>query len=154
MISLEEVEKVASQFLEEPLMSDTTLRTSTKQRQVVEFSHEERAQLDTIIDLLIPSDEDFPPPSSLHLIDEFLLHLLPRVDNSTTRMLNAKRLRSVLRDLNTSAGGRFCSVSVEKQQTLLRHLERREPAIFQALWALANHSYYKQLATRCPFVAV
>ncbi len=128
-------------------MSDTTLRTSTKQRQVVEFSHEERAQLDTIIDLLIPSDEDFPPPSSLHLIDEFLLHLLPRVDNSTTRMLNAKRLRSVLRDLNTSAGGRFCSVSVEKQQTLLRHLERREPAIFQALWALANHSYYKQLAT-------
>ncbi len=147
MISLEEVEKVASQFLEEPLMSDTTLRTSTKQRQVVEFSHEERAQLDTIIDLLIPSDEDFPPPSSLHLIDEFLLHLLPRVDNSTTRMLNAKRLRSVLRDLNTSAGGRFCSVSVEKQQTLLRHLERREPAIFQALWALANHSYYKQLAT-------
>jgi hypothetical protein len=147
MISLEEVEKVTSQFLEEPLMSDTTLRMSTSKKQVIEFSHEERTQLDTIIDLLIPSDADFPPPSSLHLIDEFLLHLLPRIDNSTTRMLNAKRLRSVLRDLNASAGGRFCSVSVEKQQTLLHHLERREPALFQALWALANHSYYKQLAT-------
>ncbi len=128
-------------------MSDMTLRMPAKQKQVVELSYEERAQLNTIIDLLIPSDEDFPPPSSLHLIDEFLHHLLPRIDNSTTRMLNAKRLRSVLHDLNTSAGGRFCSASVEKQQMLLRHLERREPALFQALWALANHSYYKQLAT-------
>ena len=147
MLFLEKIEKVASQFLEEPSMSDTTLRTSPYQKRVVELSYEERAQLDTIIDLLIPADEDFPPPSSLHLLDDFLLHLLPRIDNSTTRMLNAKRLRSVLRDLNTSAGGRFCSVSVEKQQTLLHHLERREPALFQALWALANHSYYKQLAT-------
>ena len=131
MLFLEKIEKVASQFLEEPSMSDTTLRTSPYQKRVVELSYEERAQLDTIIDLLIPADEDFPPPSSLHLLDDFLLHLLPRI----------------LRDLNTSAGGRFCSVSVEKQQTLLHHLERREPALFQALWALANHSYYKQLAT-------
>ncbi len=128
-------------------MSDITLRTPMRQKRVVELSYEERTQLNTIIDLLIPSDEDFPPPSSLHLIDEFLHHLLPSIDNSTTRMLNAKRLRSVLRDLNISAGGRFCSASVEKQQTLLRLLERREPALYQALWTLANHSYYKQLAT-------
>jgi hypothetical protein len=128
-------------------MRDMTLPMPTKQKRVVELSYEERMQLNTIIDLLIPSDEDFPPPSSLHLIDEFLLHLLPSIDNCTTRMLNAKRLHTVLRELNTSAGGCFCSASVEKQQTLLRLLERCEPALYQALWTLANHSYYKQLAT-------
>ncbi len=128
-------------------MSDITLRIPRKHKQTIELSYEERMELNTIIDLLIPSDENFPPPSSLHLIDEFLYHLLPAVDNSTTKMLNAKRLRSVLRDLNTSAGGHFCSVSIEKQQVLLRLLERHEPALYQALWALANHSYYKQLAT-------
>ncbi len=128
-------------------MSDITLRMPRKHMQAIELSYEERMELNTIIDLLIPSDDNFPPPSTLHLIDEFLYHLLPAVDNSTTKMLNAKRLRIVLRDLNTSAGGRFCSASVEKQQTLLRLLERREPAIYQALWTLANHSYYKQLAT-------
>lgn len=128
-------------------MSDITLRMPGKYKSAIELSCEERSELNTIIDLLIPSDEDFPPPSSLHLIDEFLHYLLPTVDNSTTKMLNAKRLHSILRDLNTSAGGRFCSVSVEKQQMLLRLLERREPALYQALWALVNHSYYKQFAT-------
>jgi hypothetical protein len=128
-------------------MSDITLRMPGKHKQAIELSYEERIELNAIIDLLIPSDEDFPPPSSLHLIDEFLHYLLPTVDNSTTKMLNAKRLRSILRDLNISAGGHFCSVGVEKQQMLLRLLERREPALYQALWALANHSYYKQFAT-------
>ncbi len=128
-------------------MSDITLRMPGKHKQAIELSYEERIELNTIIDLLIPSDEDFPPPSSLHLIDEFLHHLLPGVDNSTTKMLNMKRLRTILRDLNISAGGYFCSVSLEKQQMLLRLLERREPALYQALWALANHSYYKQFAT-------
>ena len=127
-------------------MSDTTLRASTQQKRVIELSLDERMQLDTIIDLLIPADGDFPPPSSLPLIDEFLHHLMPRIGNNTTRVLNAKRLRGVLRDLNILAGGRFCSVSVEKQQALLLHLEQREPALFQALWTLANHSYYKHLA--------
>ena len=128
-------------------MSDITLHMSGKSRQAIELSYEERLELNTIIDLLIPSDEHFPPPSSLHLIDQFLHHLLPTIDNSTTKMLNAKRLRTVLRDLNASAGGRFCSASIEKQQALLRLLERREPALYQALWALVSHSYYKQLAT-------
>ena len=131
----------------ESRMSDITLRIPRNSKQPIALSYEERMQLNTIIDLLIPSDEDFPPPSSLHLIDEFLYHLLPAVDNSTTKMLNAKRLRIVLHDLNLSAGGRFCSASLEKQQGLLRLLERREPAIYQALWALASHSYYKQLST-------
>jgi hypothetical protein len=128
-------------------MTDITLRIPGKHKQAIELSYEERMELNTIIDLLIPSDEHFPPPSSLHLIDEFLYHLLPAVDNSTTKMLNAKRLRTVLRDLNISAGGHFCSATVEKQQGLLRLLEKREPALYQALWTLANHSYYKQLAT-------
>ena len=128
-------------------MSNIILRKSEKHKHAIELSYEERIELNTIIDLLIPADEDFPPPSSLHLIDEFLHYLLPAVNNSTTKMLNAKRLHNILRDLNTSAGGRFCSVSIEKQQMLLRLLERREPALYQALWALANHSYYKQFAT-------
>ncbi len=128
-------------------MSEITLRMPRKHKQAIELSYEERMELNTIIDLLIPSDEDFPPPSSLHLIDEFLYHLLPTVDNGTTRMLNAKRLRTVLRDLNASAGGHFCSAGLEKQQKLLKLLERHEPALYQTLWTLASHSYYKQLAT-------
>jgi hypothetical protein len=107
------------------------------------LSHEEKAQLNTIIDLLIPSDENFPPPSSLHLIDEFLFHLSPRY---TSRMLDVKRLRAVLHDFNISAGGNFCKASLENQHILLRRLERHDPAVFQEIWNLANHSYYTRLA--------
>ena len=114
----------------------------SRAKQTIELSFEERRQLNTIIDLLIPSDQDFPPPSSLHLIDEVLQHLLP----GAGLMLSEKHLRTVLRDLNVSADGNFCHVSTEKQQTLLRHLEHRQPAIFQALWTLANHRYYTRLA--------
>jgi Gluconate 2-dehydrogenase subunit 3 len=114
----------------------------SRAKQTIELSVEERRQLNTIIDLLIPSDQDFPPPSSLHLIDEVLQHLLP----GAGLMLNEKHLRAVMRDLNASAGGNFCHISMETQQALLRHLEQREPATFQALWTLANHSYYTRLA--------
>jgi hypothetical protein len=114
----------------------------SRAKQTIELSVEERRQLNTIIDLLIPSDQDFPPPSSLHLIDEVLQHLLP----GSGLMLNEKHLRAVMRDLNASAGGNFCHISMEKQQVLLRRLEQREPATFQALWTLANHSYYTRLA--------
>ena len=120
--------------------------TVSRRKQAIELSFEERRQLNTIIDLLIPSDQDFPPPSSLHLIDEVLQHLLPGMGNKSALVLNEKRLHTVMRELNTSAGGNFCHVSAEKQQVLLRLLEQREPAIFQALWALANHSYYTHLA--------
>lgn len=129
-------------------MSDIALRRSRPLRQSIELSYEERSQLNMIIDLLIPSDEHFPTPSSLHLLDEFLHHLRPSTDNKTALMLTAKRLRTVLRDLNISAGGHFCSAETEKQQMLLHRLEQHEPAVFQALWTLANHSYYKQLALR------
>jgi hypothetical protein len=118
----------------------------SRQKQTIELSFDERRQLDTIIDLLIPSDQDFPPPSSLHLIDEVLQHLLPGAGNKGGLMLSEKRLRAVMHELNTSAGGNFCHVTTEKQQVLLRLLEQREPAIFQALWTLANHSYYTRLA--------
>jgi len=128
-------------------MSDVTLSVPSKRKQGVELSYEERIQLNTIIDLLIPSDEDFPAPSSLHLIDDFLHHLSPSAESSATKMLSIKRLHTVLRDLNISAGGLFCAVSTEKQQKLLMLLERREPAVYQALWTLASHSYYKHLAT-------
>lgn len=119
-------------------------------QQSIELSREERLLLNTIIDLLIPSDKDFPAPSSLHLIDEFLRHLLPDVNRRLSLMVNEKRLRTVMHDLNTSAGGSFCAASVEKQQKLLRNLEHRDPAFFQALWTLANHSYYTRLATGHP----
>jgi hypothetical protein len=130
-------------------MRDTALRALRSHNQPVELSYEERSQLNTIIDLLIPPDDGFPAPSSLQLLDEFLKHLQPST-NKTPLMLSPKRLRTVLRDLNSSAGGRFCSASAELQQALLRRLEKREPAVFQALWTLANHSYYAQLATRRP----
>lgn len=127
-------------------MSETVLRTSTLRRQRIELSHEERTQLNAIIDLLIPSDENFPAPSSLHLLDEFLYHLIPGGTNRTTLVLNEKRLRTMLRDLDISAGGNFCSATQEKQQGILRSLEWRDPAFFQSLWTLANHSYYALLA--------
>jgi len=96
----------------------------SRQKQTIELSFDERRQLDTIIDLLIPSDQDFPPPSSLHLIDEVLQHLLPGAGNKGGLMLSEKRLRAVMHELNTSAGGNFCHVSTEKQQVLLRLLEQ------------------------------
>jgi hypothetical protein len=128
-------------------MSNRILCTSPLRKQTIELSNEERAQLNIIIDLLIPSDKDFPPPSSLHLIDEFLHYLLPDNTRTTTLMLSEKRLRTVLHDLNALAGGNFCSAGSEKQYLILHHLERRDPAFFQSLWTLANHSYYTHLAT-------
>ncbi len=123
------------------------MRAHTLRKQTIELSQEERVELNAIIDLLIPSDEDFPPPSSLPLIDEFLHHLTPDRPQKTALALNAQRLHTILRELNTSAGGCFCDASPVAQHTLLRQLERREPALFQALWTLANHSYYTYLAT-------
>ena len=114
----------------------------------IELSHEEQAQLNTIIDLLIPSDNDFPPPSSLHLVDELLDHLRSIGEHKATLTLSEHRLRAVLQDLNTAAGGNFCQVSSEKQHTLLRLLEYQDLAFFQTLWTLVNHTYYKLLATR------
>ncbi|GHO86093.1 hypothetical protein [Dictyobacter formicarum] len=129
-------------------MSDMLRLAPTFRKTRVELSNEEQAQLNTIIDLLIPSDKDFPPPSSLPLIDEILLHLSPKAGRKNTPMLSEKRLRAVLHELNLSADGNFCLANTEKQQSLLRHLEYRDPAFFQALWTLVNHSYYALLATR------
>ncbi len=124
--------------------------TPVKKKPIDELTHEEKAQLNTIIDLLIPSDEYFPPPSSLHLIDEFLLHFAPRIDYYTPRMLHLKQLRTVLRELDNAADGCFCTASHERQQQLLRSLEQRDPAFFQELWTLANHSYYARMAVYNP----
>src|SRR5215813_6839862 len=89
----------------------------------IELSFDERTQLNAIIDLLIPSDKDFPPPSSLQLIDVFLHELQPTAEYKATLMLNEHRLRTTLKELNVSAGGNFCTANAEKQQTLLRDLE-------------------------------
>ncbi len=129
-------------------MSETLRLFSHTARQTFDLNHEERTQLNTILDLLIPSDQDFPPPSSLHLLDDFLLQLRTTARHKTTTMLGERQLRSVLHELNVSAGGDFCQVDAEKQQRLLRNLEHHDPAFFQALWTLANHSYYKLLAIR------
>lgn len=128
-------------------MSDMLRLATLSRQQKVELSIEERAQLNAIIDLLIPADQDFPPPSSLALVDEFLHYLRPRTGHKTMLMLSEKRLRTALKELNLSAGGDFCLASYEKQQSLLCHLEQRDPAFFQALWTLVNHSYYALLAT-------
>jgi hypothetical protein len=127
-------------------MNNMLQRAPARLKPATAFTHEERTQLNAILDLLIPADENFPPPSSLHLIDEFLHHLLPAARYTT--MLNEKKLRSVLRDLDSAAGGSFCRANKEEQQMLLKRLEQRDPAFFQELWALANHSYYTRMATR------
>jgi hypothetical protein len=115
---------------------------------VIELNPAERAELNTIIDLLIPADSDFPPPSSLHLADEFLRYLRSDAFRYPTLCLSIQRLRNVLRDLNLAADGDFCRAHPERQQAILRQLEQRDPAFFQALWTLANHSYYALLAMR------
>ncbi len=127
-------------------MSDTVLHPSMLEPRGIELSQKERTQLDTVIDLLIPSDDDFPSPSSLRLADEFLYHLVPRNGNRATLVLNEKRLRIVLDDLNTLANGDFCCVSTEQQHQTLKVLEQRDPALFQGIWSLANHCYYTLLA--------
>ncbi len=127
-------------------MNEMMLRVSPSRNQKIELSSEERNQLNAFIDLLIPSDKDFPPPSSLHLIDAFLNYLSPDTYNRMSSLLTLKRLRSALRDLNASADGNFCAVSSERQHAILRRFEHREPALFQTLWTLANHSYYSCLA--------
>jgi hypothetical protein len=129
-------------------MSDMLRLKPMVRKRTIELSHEERAQLNTIVDLLIPSDNDFPPPSSLHLVDELLHHLRSTGEYKATLTLSEHRLRAVLQDLNTAAGGNFCQASSEKQHTLLRLLEYQDLAFFQTLWTLVNHTYYKLLATR------
>ena len=127
-------------------MSEMMMRVSPPRNQKIELSPEERTQLNAFIDLLIPSDKDFPPPSSLHLIDAFLNHLSPSRYNRVSSLLSEKRLRTALRDLKGSAGGNFCVASSDRQHAILRHFEQRVPALFQTLWTLANHSYYSRLA--------
>jgi hypothetical protein len=129
-------------------MSEMLQLTPRARKHKIELSFDERTQLNAVIDLLIPSDKDFPPPSSLQLIDVFLHQLRPTAGHKATLMLNEHRLRAILKDLNTSAGGNFCTAKAELQQTLLRKLEHQEPALFETLWSLVNHSYYKLLATR------
>ncbi len=129
-------------------MSEKLRLRAMARKRTIELSHEEQVQLNTIIDLLIPSDNDFPPPSSLHLVDELVHHLRPTGEYKATLTLSEPRLRAALQDLNTAAGGNFSQASPEKQHTLLRLLEYQDLAFFQTLWTLVNHTYYKLLATR------
>lgn len=131
-------------------MSERVLHTHRQRRAIpmITLSHEERMELTTVVDLLIPSDEEFPPPSSLHLLDEFIRRLAPGSASKTTLMLNEKRLRMMLHDLNQQADGSFCSAALEQQQRILKQYEQREPAFFQELWTLVNHSYYTRMATQ------
>ncbi len=129
-------------------MSEKILFKPQFRKRTVELSYEERAVLNSVIDLIIPADEHFPPPSSLHLIDNLLHHLIPDAANHINLVLNEKRLHCLLHDLNAAADGDFCKLSLEAQKWLLNRLEKREPVIFQALWTLVNHSYYAHLATK------
>jgi hypothetical protein len=131
-------------------MDNTAYIAPPHSRRVIDLNYEERTLLNTVIDLLIPADEEFPPPSSLHLIDEFLSYLRPALKNNVCLVLSTQRLRALLHDLNASAGGNFCQSSSEQQHRLLRRLESSEPALYQALWSLANYSYYTHLAIQRP----
>lgn len=127
-------------------MRKMVLRESAQPNPKKHLSTEERAQLNTIIDLLIPADESFPAPSSLHVLDEILLHLPPEKTCYKLSVLDHNCLQSFLSDLNYSAGGNFCRATPEEQHRLLRLFELRDPAIFQSFWALAYHTYYTRLA--------
>ncbi len=149
LVQFSEIEKLQNNLYSRGVpMSEMLQVRPTVHKKAIELSYEERAQLNTIIDLLIPSDNEFPPPSSLHLVDELLHHLRSTGQHKATLTLSEHRLRAVLQELNIAAGGNFCQVSSEKQHTLLRLLEYQDLAFFQTFWTLVNHTYYKLLATR------
>lgn len=128
-------------------MTDVVLRVpASRQPEAYKLSREERSQLNAIMDLLIPADDVFPPPSSLNLIDEIIPYLAPTRFNKASLVFSIEQLRAVLRDMNRAARGSFCTASRELQHMLLRQLEQRDPAFFQALWNLTNHSYYTRMA--------
>lgn len=127
-------------------MRKTVLRASALHNPQKHLSTEERAQLNTIIDLLIPADDHFPAPSSLHVLDEILQHLPPEKTYYRLSVLDLSCLQSLLVDLNFSAGGNFCLATPEEQHRLLRLFELQDPAIFQSFWALVYHTYYTRLA--------
>jgi|SRR5713226_2436279 hypothetical protein len=131
-------------------MSEKILFKPLGRKRKIELSYEERATLNAVIDLIIPSDDHFPPPSSLHLIDELLRHLIPDVANHISLILNEERLRHALHDLNAAADGEFCKLSTERQKQLLNRLEQHDPVCFQTLSTLVNHSYYSHLAIHHP----
>jgi hypothetical protein len=118
----------------------------SSREQNVALTRAERIQLIRVIDLLIPSDNDFPPPSSLHLIDTILHHLDSHRSRSSTLFLDTTKLCTALREMNTLANGNFCHASLEQQHSIIRTIEQRYPALFQTLWTLTNHSYYSQIA--------
>jgi hypothetical protein len=132
-------------------MSNLLRLTPFMGRNKIELSIEERTQLNAIIDLLIPSDQDFPPPSSLQLVDKLLNHLKTKDECKVALMINEQCLHNALVELNSSAGGNFCQASPEKQQSLLHNLEHHDPAFFQSLWTLVNHCYYALLAHRLSY---
>lgn len=131
-------------------MSEKILFKPLGRKRKIELSYEERATLNAVIDLIIPADDYFPPPSSLPLIDELLRHLIPDVANHISLILNEDRLRHALDELNVAAGGKFYNLSVEKQKQLLDRFEQHDPVCFQTLTTLVNHSYYSHLAIHRP----
>lgn len=131
-------------------MSEKILFKPLGRKRKIELSYEERATLNAVIDLIIPSDDHFPPPSSLHLIDELLRHLIPDVANHISLILNEERLHHALHDLNVAADGQFSKLSTERQKQLLNHFEQHDPVCFQTLTTLVNHSYYSHLAIHRP----
>jgi hypothetical protein len=146
MVPLIACRKFSPQRQEVLIMSEKILFKPLGRRRKIELSYEERATLNAVIDLIIPSDDHFPPPSSLHLIDELLRHLVPDVANHISLILNEDGLRQALRDLNAAAGGEFCRLSMEKQKQLLKRFEQHDPIRFDTLTTLVNHSYYSHLA--------
>lgn len=131
-------------------MSEKILFKPLGRKRKIELSHEDRATLNAVIDLIIPSDDYFPPPSSLPLIDELLHHLIPDVANHISLILNENRLRHALHDLNIAANGNFCKLSTERQKQILNRFEQHDPVCFQTLTTLVNHSYYSHLAIHHP----
>jgi hypothetical protein len=131
-------------------MSEKILFKPLGRRRKIELSPEEQATLNAVIDLIIPSDDYFPPPSSLPLIDELLRHLIPDVANHISLILDEERLRQALCDLNVAAGGAFSKLSTEKQKQILNSFEQHDPICFETLTTLVNHSYYSHLAIHRP----
>src|SRR5689334_19402423 len=101
LVQFSEIEKLQNNLYSRGVsMSEMLQVRPMVRKKPIELSYEERAQLNTIIDLLIPSDNDFPPPSSLHLVDELLHHLRSTGQHKATLTLSEHRLRAVLQELN------------------------------------------------------
>lgn len=108
------------------------------------LSAAERATLAAALDALLPPQGAFPAPSSIRLIDDFIIPRVPLAGAQPPpypRLTNDD-LRAIVQSLvDATATGDANDVDMT---AVLQALEQADPARFTALWRLAVFGYYSR----------